>query len=193
MIKTICKLVDKVSLKTCIIATALFLAMLWLIDFSPIGVAGLLKVSNGVSILDFETRYTVDFAYSWLDKMGEAGRNFHLTKVMPLDILFPPSFMLFMFTWSSMLIKKVCIKDSIIKCLPALSFIYLILDWTENIGITAMLLNYPVRLSIICVATGWITAVKKTVILCIIIVDVVEIIICLLNGSKGRANAEIKG
>ena len=50
--------------------------MLWLIDYSPIGIAGLLKVSNGVNILDFETRHTADFAYPWLNSTGQAGRTF---------------------------------------------------------------------------------------------------------------------
>ena len=50
--------------------------MLWFIDYSPIGIAGLLKVSNGVNILDFETRYTADFACTWLNSMGQAGEPF---------------------------------------------------------------------------------------------------------------------
>ncbi|MCR4590796.1 MAG: hypothetical protein K5668_08250 [Lachnospiraceae bacterium] len=189
----ICRLVDRVSLKSCLIATAVFLFMLWLIDFSPIGVAGLLKVSNGVSILDYETRYSVDYAYDWLTRMGEAGRNFHLTKVMPLDIFYPPAFMLFMFSWCSLITKKITSSDGIIKCLPALSVIYLLLDWLENIGITAMLINFPVRLNMICIATGWITSIKKTVVLCILVIALTEIIAAVIIGLKGRAHAEIKG
>ena len=49
--------------------------MLWLIDYSPIGIADILKVSNGVNILDFETRHTADFAYPWLNSTGAGRKN----------------------------------------------------------------------------------------------------------------------
>lgn len=160
------KIIEKVTVKKSIIATLIFFVMLWLIDYSPIGIAGLLKVSNGVNILDFETRYTADFAYSWLDSMGQAGRTFHLTRVMPLDILFPPSFMLFMFCWLSLLLQKTTKSNSKFCLIVLLPPVYMLLDWTENIGITAMLMNFPERLNKICVATGIITSVKKSCTTC---------------------------
>lgn len=40
------KIIEKVTVKKSIIATLIFFVMLWLIDYSPIGIAGLLKVSN---------------------------------------------------------------------------------------------------------------------------------------------------
>lgn len=137
-----------------------------LIDYSPIGIAGLSKVSNGVNILDFETRYTADFACPWLDSMGQAGRTFHLTRVMPLDILFPPSFMLFMFCWLSLLLQKTTKSNSKFFLISLLSPVYTLLDWTENIEITAMLMTFPERLNKIYVATGIITSVKKSCTTC---------------------------
>lgn len=163
-------LVEKVSIKTAVAATLFFMLMLYLIDYSPIGVAGLLKVSGGTNILDFETRYSADFAYNMLEAMGEAGRSFYLTKVMVLDIFFPPSLMLFMFCWLSLLLKKVTTSGSKLRYVIILPLIYLLLDYTENIGITAMLINFPERLNSICVATGIITCIKKTdVLICIIV------------------------
>ena len=162
-------LVEKVNIKTAVAATLFFVLMLYLIDYSLIGVAGLLKVSNGTNILDFETRYSADFAYNLLESMGEAGRHFHLTKVMVLDIFFPPSLMLFMFCWLSLQLKRVTTSGSKLRYVIILPLIYLLLDYTENIGITAMLINYPARLNNICVATGIISSIKKTsVLLCII-------------------------
>ena len=164
--------------------------MLRLIDYSPIGIAGLLKVSNGVNILDFETRYTADFAYSWLDSMGQAGRTFHLTRVMPLDILFPPSFMLFMFCWLSLLLQKTTKSNSKFCLIVLLPPVYMLLDWTENIGITAMLMNFPERLNKICVATGIITSVKKTVVLLVIISYIILLAALLIKINRGKNNAK---
>lgn len=162
-------LVEKVDIKTTVAATLFFVLMMYLIDFSPIGVAGLLKVSGGTSILDFETRYSADFAYNLLESMGEAGRHFYLTKVMVLDIFFPPSLMLFMFGWLCLSLKKATNSGSKLRYVIFFPLIYLILDYTENIGITAMLINYPARLDTVCIATGIITSIKKTsVLLCMI-------------------------
>ncbi len=189
----ICSLVDRVTLKTCIIVTLLFLVLFWIIDFSPLGVAGLLRVSGGVGILDYETRYSVDFAYDWLTRMGEAGRNFYLTRVMPLDIFYPPCLMAFMFGWCSLLTKKVTSSGSLLRCLPGISVIYLMLDWLENVGIIAMLMNFPERLEKICLATGWITAVKETVVLFMIVTFVIEAFVCIAGRLRGSKDAKVKG
>lgn len=156
--------VEKMSFKIAILATLNFIFWLWLIDYSPIGVAGLLKVTNGVSILDFETRYSASFAYDWLTSMGEAGRAFHLFKIMPLDIFYPASFMLLQFCWMGYFLKKITKSESIFRLLPILAIIYMLLDWTENIGITAMLINFPNELPVVAVTTGIITSVKLTVV-----------------------------
>ncbi|MCI6316175.1 MAG: hypothetical protein MR877_03305 [Spirochaetia bacterium] len=165
--------------------------MLWLIDYSPVGIAGILKVSSGVNILDFETRHTADFAYPWLNSTGQAGRIFHLTRVMPLGILFPPSFMLFMFCWLSLLLQKTTKSNSKFCLIALLPPVYMLLDWTENIEITAMLMNFPERLNKICVATGIITSVKKVVLL--VIISYIILLAALLikrNGGKNNAKTE---
>jgi len=187
------KLVEKVSLKFAIIFTVFFGVMLWLIDYSPIGVAGLLKVTDGVSILDYETRYTVDFAYTWLESMGEAGRSFHLLKIMPLDFVYPPSLMLFMFGWISILLKVSTKDGSLIRYFNVLPIIYLLLDYLENIGIISMIINYPARLATICVCTGWITSIKKTVVLFIILLALVLLVVAIFKSIRGAINAKTKG
>ncbi len=183
---------EKITIKTAIAATAFFLIMLWLIDFSPIGVAGLTKITGGVGILDYETRYTADFAYAWLESMTEEGRLFHLWKIMPLDIIYPPSLAFFMFSWISLLLKKNTAEGSIFRMTLILPFIYLLLDWIENIGITAMLVNFPGRIDAVSVATGMITSVKKTVILLIIVVFIIQFIIFIFKIIRGSRHAEIK-
>ena len=184
---------EKITLKTAIAATAFFLIMLWLIDFSPIGVAGLIKITGGVGILDYETRYTADFAYAWLESMTEAGRLFHLKKIMPLDIIYPPSLAFFMFSWLSLLFKKNTGEDSIFRNLLVLPFIYFLLDWIENIGITAMLVSFPKRIDAVCVATGMITSVKKTVILLIIIIFIIQLMVLLFKFIRSGGHAKIEG
>lgn len=178
--------VEKMSFKVAILVTINFLFWLWLIDYSPIGVAGLLKITKGVSILDFETRYSADFAYNFLASMGEAGRAFHLIKIMPLDIFFPASFMLLQFCWMSYFLKKITKKESSFRLLPILAIIYMLLDWTENIGITAMLITFPKRLPVVAVTTGIITSIKLTVVATSLGVIGLAVLISIIHWIKSK-------
>ncbi len=184
---------SKITVKTAVIASFVFIALLWLIDFSPIGVAGLKELTGGIGILDYESRYTADYAYAFLESMTEAGRAFHLTRIMPFDIIYPPSLAFFMFSWLSLIIKKNSEDDSPARFILILPFIYLLLDYIENIGITSMLINYPVRLDSICVATGIVTSVKKAVVLLIIIMFIIQLALSVINMLKGGSHAKIKG
>ena len=141
-------------------ATIVFAVLLWVIDFSPIGVTGLLQVTGGANILDFEAGYTVDQAYGMLEALGEAGRSFHLTKIMPLDIFFPIGLMLFLTSWLSLLLKNLMGDGSVLRFLPLVAVVNMLLDWSENIGITLMLVNYPKRLETVCRITSSVSAVK---------------------------------
>lgn len=151
---------EKASLRNALLATVNFLFWLWLIDFSPIGVSGLLKVTGGVNILDFESGYSVKYAYTLLSNLGEAGRMFHLTKIMPLDILFPFSLMLFGVTWFLYLLNKVTLHNCVLRFLPLFSVLNMLLDWTENIGIVIMILNYPKQLPGVCHFTATVSSIK---------------------------------
>lgn len=141
-------------------ATIVFAVLLWVIDFSPIGVTGLLQVTGGANILDFEAGYTVDQAYGMFEALGEAGRSFHLTKIMPLDIFFPIGLMLFLTSWLSLLLKNLTGDGSVLRFLPLVAVVNMLLDWSENIGITLMLVNYPKRLETVCRITSSVSAVK---------------------------------
>ena len=187
------RILKQLDLKRALIIAAIFGLLLWLIDFSPIGVAGLLQLTGGVGILDFETRYTADFAYQWFSAMGEAGRQFHLTRIMPLDLLFPPAFAAFQFCLLGLLFRATTKEENPLRLTLLLPFLYLLLDYSENVGITAMLINYPTRLNLVAVTTGIITSVKKTVILSIIVVFAALLIVFAVKKLKGAFHAETEG
>lgn len=161
---------ETASLSRSLLCTIFLGIMMWLIDYSPIGVAGLLEVTGGANILDFECAYSVEYGYSMLEALGEAGRTFHLTKIMPLDIFFPLSLMLFTSGWISYFLKFLTKRNSILRLLPLFSVLDMLLDWSENIGITAMLLAYPKRLSVICRLTSLISTIKYACVLTVFII-----------------------
>ena len=134
--------ISKISLKKAVLFTIIFAALYVLINYSAIGVAGLLKITGGANILDFEFGYNYDEAYRILTALGAEGRAFHLTRILPLDFLLPLSYALCFAGWIALFIKHLSFRKWINYSLfvPVLAMLF---DWAENIGIIAMLRSYP--------------------------------------------------
>ena len=66
-----------------------FLILGYLVNSRPFGIAQLKEMTGGVGILDMEILYTPEQAYAQLAALGEVGRAFYLTHIIPLDLLLP--------------------------------------------------------------------------------------------------------
>lgn len=173
MKKLLNKYVEKINFKRAFIVTVFFLIMLYLIDYSVIGVAELSRITDGGDILDMEHGYSVEKAYDTFDYLGEDGRDFYLKKIIPLDFFFPIAFMMFNLSWMSMLLKRTTKQGSAVRLLTLLPFVDMLLDWSENVGFAIMLGNYPEQLETVCRVNSVITRCKLTSVMLIIIVDIV--------------------
>ena len=135
--------INKVTWKIVAVFTVLFAVVFIVINYSSIGVAGLLRITGGANILDFEFGYSNEGAYQMLTALGADGRIFYLTQILPMDFLLPLSYMLFYVSIIALLIKHsgrhryYCF----LLCIPVLAAVS---DWIENIGIISMLRNYPI-------------------------------------------------
>ncbi len=136
------RLIEKITTKKALVFTALFAAAFFLINNSGIGVAGLLKITNGANILDFEFGYSSAQANSIVTALGEQGRLFYLTKIIPIDFAFPVTYMLCYAGWIARLAKNVLpVKRA--KRLLILPLLAMLFDWLENIGIIFILTQFP--------------------------------------------------
>ena len=135
-------IIRKVTWKKAIIFSLPFVFLFALINFSGVGVAGLLKITGGANILDAEFGYTQEEALEKLTELGERGREFYLNRIVPIDFPFPFSFMLFFTVWISLLLKQIKLENlwKYTLFLPPLAMLS---DWIENIGEIVMLKNYP--------------------------------------------------
>ena len=113
-----------------------------MINFSDVGVAGLLRTTGGANILDSEFGYSTDKAYQMLTALGGEGRSFYLTKILPIDFPFPFAYMLCYVGWIALLIKHSTTKK-LCKYLLLAPVLAMLFDWIENVGIIAMLKHYP--------------------------------------------------
>jgi len=75
--------IEKATWKKALSFTVLFAFFLVLINFTGIGVAGLLSITDGANILDFEFGFTHERASEMLMALGSDGRAFYLTRVIP--------------------------------------------------------------------------------------------------------------
>ncbi|MCL2620212.1 MAG: hypothetical protein FWD97_04675 [Defluviitaleaceae bacterium] len=136
------RFVERSTLVRSLVFTAIFAVFFLLINFSPIGVAGLLEITGGANILDFEVAFTFERAFEVLYALGEDGRHFYLTRILPLDFPFPASVMLFGMGWIGLLLKHINTKERYnLLLLPPVMFA--LFDWIENVGIIVMLNNFP--------------------------------------------------
>jgi len=136
-------IIQKATWKKAVVFTLLFAFFYALINYSGVGVAGLLRITGGANILDFEFGYTYEQAYDMLFALGVEGRAFYQTRILPLDFPFPFAYMLF-FTCFIALLMKHTTPSKLFGYLLFVPVLAMLCDWIENVGILAMLINYPV-------------------------------------------------
>lgn len=140
------RIISIASGRTVLAALAGILVTGFLVNGRPFGVAELKSITGGVGILDMELFYTPDQAYAFLSAMGEAGRSFELTRIIPLDLLVPFFYALFLSTLISWILKKWLPVDSGWHRLNVIPVIGALFDYLENLGIIAMLLAWPMEM-----------------------------------------------
>jgi hypothetical protein len=179
MINHLHKIIQQSSWQKTALLTAILAAFYALINFSSIGVAGLLRITGGASTLDLEFGYSYAKAYDMLTALGAEGRAFYLTKLLPLDFPFPIAYMLFGIACLSLLIKHLKPKTPY-KYLLFLPVSAMLSDWVENIGIIAMLNSYP-NLPGWAVVLASVFGMLKTVLVVGSIAAIVVLFIVFLN------------
>lgn len=139
-----------------------FLLTNFIINGKPFGLAKLMEITGGHSILDMELMgYSVDRAYEILDHLGAEGRSFHVKYIMPMDIIFPLSYGLFYFTTLTLIVKELWKKVKRPWLIGFIGLAAMLFDWLENIMIFILLNNYPNRLDGIVRIANRFTQVKS--------------------------------
>lgn len=136
------RFIEKITTKKALVFTGLFAAAFVLINYSELSVAGLLKITNGANILDFEFGFSSAEANSIVTALGEQGRSFYLTKIIPIDFVFPVTYMLCYAGWIARLAKNTMPMKGA-KRLLILPLLAMLFDWLENAGVIMILTQYP--------------------------------------------------
>ena len=188
MTKKILKGLDRIStVKAIIILLLFFMISYFMINGNIVGVAKLETMTGGTSILDITTGYTVDEAYDLLESLGDSGRQHYLSRIIPIDFVFPISYALFFMSVLTMLIRTNYKDRRNLQLLGLIPITCLLFDYSENICVINLLLNYPTRLTTLTKVSSVFTQIKFTmfaVSILMIVMFGVMLIVKLLNRRK---------
>jgi len=103
-----------------------------------------MEFSNGMKLLDMmPTGYDLNYVSELFTSLGENGRLTYLTNQIPVDMIYPLLFGLSYCLLLGYFMKKLNKLNSQYMYLCLIPIIAGIADYLENIGIIAMLNNYP--------------------------------------------------
>lgn len=124
----------------------LWLIALTLINGRPFGLAQLQEITGGPSILDMTFTTGPESVYGVLGALGDTGRAFDLAYIVPLDLVFPFTYALFLALGISWALARLLPEDSPWFLLNLAPVFAAAADYCENAGVIALLLTYPARL-----------------------------------------------
>lgn len=170
----------------------LWVVFLVLIQGKPFGIATLQEITGGATILDMTFTTSPQQVYSVLDALGEAGRAFDLTRIVPLDLVFPATYMLFLSVGISWVLARGFQRDSPWFLLNLAPVIAGTADYCENAGIITLLLTYPARLDPVAWCTSMMYVIKfafSTISFLALFAALIAWAIITLKGHLGRGSA----
>jgi hypothetical protein len=146
--------------KVLLASLALWFAAGALIYGKPFGIEQLQEITGGATILDMTFTTSPQQVYAVLDALGDAGRAFDLTRIVPLDLVFPFAYALFLSVAISRVLTRWLPEDSpwiLMNLVPVLAGTA---DYCENAGIITLLLTYPARLDPVALFTSTMYIIK---------------------------------
>ena len=132
--------------KAVLASLVLWLVALTLINGKPFGIAQLQEITGGPTILDMTFTTSPDQVYAVLSALGDAGRAFDLTHIVPLDLVFPLTYGLFLALGISWALSRLFLEGSPWFMLNLAPVLAAAADYCENAGVITLLLTYPARL-----------------------------------------------
>ncbi|MFD1616242.1 hypothetical protein [Gelatiniphilus marinus] len=151
-----------------------------------------MEFSNGMKLLDMmPTGYDLDYVSELFSFLGENGRLTYLTNQIPVDMIYPLLFGLSYCLLLGYLLKKMNKLNSQYIYLCLIPIIAGIADYLENIGIIAMLKNYPELTAVAVKTTSFFSLIKSistSVFFIVLIVMLIILGIKFMKRNKTSAN-----
>lgn len=122
-----------------------------------------MKYSNGMQLLDMlPTGYNHDYVRTLLDTLGSQGREVYLHTQIPVDLIYPGLFGISYCLVMAYFLNKLGKLDSYLFYFCLIPIFSGIFDYFENIGIIAMLNNYPDNSNLLAQVTNVFSVLKSS-------------------------------
>ena len=146
------------------------------------------ELSDGMKLLDLmPAGYDLSYVSQLFSSIGESGREYYLTRQIPVDMIYP---LLFGISYSLLLgylLKKLNKLNASSSYLCLLPLIAGLSDYLENIGIISMLKSYPDLTPAYVRATSTFSQIKSIsmgVYFSIVIIVLLTLGISIINKKK---------
>lgn len=166
------------NLKGNIIIPLFLLAGIIYAIMMTITIPKVMSFSDGMKILDMmPTGYNVAYVETLLKTLGEEGRYVYLYNQIPLDMIYPLLFGVSCCLILALVIKKLGKSEGSLFYLCFLPLFAALFDYCENIGIIALLIEYPGHSEIMAKITNVFSILKSSITTLFILVLIVLLII----------------
>ncbi|HWQ67591.1 MAG TPA: hypothetical protein VN372_12080 [Methanospirillum sp.] len=163
--------------KTVLASFVLWLIATVLINGKPFGLAQLQEITGGPTILDMTFTTGPNSVYAVLSALGDAGRVFDLTHIVPLDLVFPLTYGLFLAVGISWALSRLLPEESPLFLLNLAPIFAAAADYCENAGVITLLLTYPAQLD----SVAWFVSIMYIIKFFFSVVSFVTLIIALVG------------
>jgi len=126
----------------------------------PWGSKAVSQLLGGIEIFDKSPVFSSDSVYERISLFPAEGLMAYKRFTYTIDILFPLSFLLFLFTYARFVSQRITIPKYLIKFLISLSFFWFAFDMLENVVIFNILTKYPSQNELLGSSLGFITVTK---------------------------------
>lgn len=125
-------------------------------------IPGTMAFSNGMKLLDMMPMgYNFNYVNELFNALGENGREAYLTNQIPIDMVYPLLFGLSYCLLLGYFLKKLSKLHKLYSYLCLLPIIAGSFDYFENLGIIAMINNYPNLTEVLVRSTNIFTIIKS--------------------------------
>ena len=148
--------------------------------------------SNDTQLLDMmPTGYNLKYVNELFTELGANGRSTYLTNQIPVDMVYPLLFGISYCLLLGYFLKKMNKLNTQYRYLCLLPIIAGIADYLENIGIIAMLKNYPELTEVAVKTTSFFSLIKSistSVFFIVLIIMLITLAIKFMKRNKTSAN-----
>lgn len=126
----------------------------------PAGSKQVSMLLGGLEIFDKKPIFGSDAVYHYIQSFPEIGIRVYKRFTYTIDVIFPLSMLLFLYTFSKFTLQRVALPKYFFKTVKQLPWIWFGFDMLENATVFYLLSEFPKQYPLVAGSLGWITVTK---------------------------------